>query len=492
MAKGFPYLLVAALILFTSCSQPKNKTELKTPDNILALVGDKAITVNDFIKRCEYVPRPPYCRGDNYIHKKIALNSLIAEKLFAIEFENRDLHMTENQRMVVEGQKEQTMRHLMLQRYGFQKVTLDTNQIQRLAMLSNREYRISFINVNKKEGIVFAGLPEGSRLKDIVKKSKNKIEVLEESITINDNMIDAVNQILYYGKPNLNQLYGPFESGSNNLFYFEVSGWTTRAKVTEKEKKDNWDQAQKQYSEKAAKNYYSEFVSGLLKGKTIEYNPEVFPLFSKKLSSIYLIEKEKKEAVIENRIWEKNEETEFATFDDIRKIESFVVLKHDKKEFKISDLLTMIKKHPLVFRNKTINPNRFDNELKYAIADLFRDYHITKKAYRLGLDKDILATHNEKKWQDYIKSLTLNKSLGEKAFLNRSPGKHLIQLADSLQIKHSGSIKIDTDKFDEIELSNIDMSVMYINQPYAKLEPNFPIITNDHLLDYGQKFNFDE
>ncbi len=76
----------------------------------------------------------------------------------------------------------------MLQRYGFQKVTLDTNQIQRLAMLSNREYRISFINVNKKEGIVFAGLPEGSRLKDIVKKSKNKIEILEKSINRNDNM----------------------------------------------------------------------------------------------------------------------------------------------------------------------------------------------------------------------------------------------------------------------------------------------------------------
>ena len=72
MAKGFPYLLVATLILFTSCSQPKNKNELKTPGNILALVGNKAITVNDFIKRCEYVPRPPYCRGDNYIHKKIA------------------------------------------------------------------------------------------------------------------------------------------------------------------------------------------------------------------------------------------------------------------------------------------------------------------------------------------------------------------------------------------------------------------------------------
>ena len=233
-------------------------------------------------------------------------------------------------------------------------------------------------------------------------------------------------------------------------------------------------------------------MSRLLKGKTIEYDPEVFPLFSKKLSNIYLIEKKKKEAVIENRIWEKNKETEFATFDDLRKIENYVILRHDKKEVKISDLLTMIKKHPLVFRNKTINPNIFSNELKYAIADLFRDHHITEEAYRLGLDKNILAIHNEEKWQDYIKSITLNKSLGEEAFSSRSPSNYLIKLADSLQIKYSDNIRIDTDKFDQIQLSSIDMSVMYTNQPYAKLEPNFPIITNDHLLDYGQKFNFDE
>ena len=72
-------------------------------------------------------------------------------------------------------------------------------------------------------------------------------------------------------------------------------------------------------------------MNRLLKGKTIEYDPEVFPIFSKKLSNIYLIEKKKKEAVIENRIWEKNKETEFATFDDLRKIENYVILRHDKK-----------------------------------------------------------------------------------------------------------------------------------------------------------------
>ena len=141
--------------------------------------------------------------------------------------------------MVLVGQKEQTMRHLMLQHYGFEKVSLDTNQIRRLATLSNREYRISFININKKEKFVLSNLPKDPRLKDIVEKSENRIEILERSITRNEDMIDAVDQILYFGKPNLNQLYGPFESGSNNLLCFEINGWTTRAKITEIQKKNN-------------------------------------------------------------------------------------------------------------------------------------------------------------------------------------------------------------------------------------------------------------
>ena len=489
MVKAFSSLLIISIIIFSSCNKSNDHLP-NVPSNILAMVGNKTITVNDFIKRCEYVPRPPYCRGDNYIHKKIALNSLIAEKLFAIEFENKNLFIAENQMMVVEGQKEQTMRHLMLKRFGFEKVKIDTPQIQKISELSNREYRISFISFDKKYKNIFAGLPKNARLKDMVLRVDNRIDIVEKSVNKNDNMIEAVNQLLYYGDQSLNLLYGPFEIDNNTLFCFEINGWTTRATITEKEKKDSWNQAISDYSEKAAKNYYSQYVSQLLKGKTIEYNPEVFSLFSNKLSKIYLIEKEKKEATMENRLWGKNNEIESVTFDDIKKMKNSSILTHNNREYKISELLTMIKKHPLVFRNKTINSDVFNNELKYAIADLFRDYHITNEAYMLGLDQDIHATHNENKWEDYIKSLNINKSLGEKSFMSRTPGKKQIMLTDSLQIKYSNIIKIDTGKFEKIKLSNTDMSVMYSNQAYAKLEPNFPIITNDHILDYGEKVSF--
>ena len=36
------------------------------------------------------------------------------------------------------------------------------------------------------------------------------------------------------------------------------------------------------------------------------------------------------------------------------------------------------------------------------------------------------------------------------------------------------------------------MSVMFLNQPYSKLEPDFPILTDDHFLDYGRKVVFSD
>ena len=45
---------------------------------------------------------------------------------------------------------------------------------------------------------------------------------------------------------------------------------------------------------------------------------------------------------------------------------------------------------------------------------------------------------------------------------------------------------------EKIELSKIDMSVMFLNQPYSKLEPDFPILTDDHFLDYGRKVVFSD
>ena len=66
----------------------------------------------------------------------------------------------------------------------------------------------------------------------------------------------------------------------------------------------------------------------------------------------------------------------------------------------------------------------------------------------------------------------------------------LVNKIDSLQKQYSNIIKIDTDKFEKIKITNIDMNVVFTNQAYPIFEPAFPILTDDHILDYGQKYNF--
>ena len=76
------------------------------------------------------------------------------------------------------------------------------------------------------------------------------------------------------------------------------------------------------------------------------------------------------------------------------------------------------------------------------------------------------------------------KITGQSLFVN------LVSKIDSLQKSYSNIIKIDTDKFEQIKLTGIDMNVIYTNQAYPLIEPSFPILTDDHLLDYGKKYNF--
>ena len=89
------HLFCILLTFFLTNCLDKQKT---TVDNslVLAKVGSKHITIQDFIRRAEYTIRPKYCRGANYIHKKIILNSLIAEKMLSLEIEKNNIKKLNN------------------------------------------------------------------------------------------------------------------------------------------------------------------------------------------------------------------------------------------------------------------------------------------------------------------------------------------------------------------------------------------------------------
>ena len=65
--------------------------------------------------------------------------------------------------------------------------------------------------------------------------------------------------------------------------------------------------------------------------------------------------------------------------------------------------------------------------------------------------------------------------------------RYLNPYIDSLQVKYHDVIRIDTDAFEDIQLTNIDMFVVQRNVPFPVIVPNFPLLTTDNTLDYGKK-----
>ena len=62
-----------------------------------------------------------------------------------------------------------------------------------------------------------------------------------------------------------------------------------------------------------------------MRGKKINYN-QLFLKSFKKLAQIYLIERDKKEKIIQSKIWEIDKNAEVLSFDDIKKMKKNVAL----------------------------------------------------------------------------------------------------------------------------------------------------------------------
>ncbi|SVB94882.1 uncharacterized protein METZ01_LOCUS247736, partial [marine metagenome] len=139
-------ILIIALLSFYTCSKEVKETHrlsIKIPENnIIAKVRDKIITVNEFIKRAEYTVRPAYCRGDNNIHKKIILNSLIGEKLLSLEA--IDISLSPHLVKYLKGRKEQAMRELLFYEKGHKDIQIPPEILDSFSSTASRKYKVMF------------------------------------------------------------------------------------------------------------------------------------------------------------------------------------------------------------------------------------------------------------------------------------------------------------------------------------------------------------
>ncbi len=494
------YRLLNLIIIFGlfSCSGrvPENNLD------ILAKVGDRIITKQDFIRRAEYSIRPLYCRQANYIHKKIILNSLIAEKLLALEAEKAKVDLLDNPlfQSFVLGRSEQAMRQLHYYDEFYKQVELDSAAVLNAYKLAGRTVDITFINLpdlnsaNTIKNLVMEGISLDSAYTMIwgqhtpPKRQLNWFD--KESVDLH--------KAIFNPDVTKGSIIGPLVPDNKTFLLLQVNGWTDRPAITESEKSLRITDVRKRLRENDAEQKYKEWVHNIMTGKQLELNPNVFPAYAEKVTDIYLQSDSVKQAQYGKFLWADPELDFIRDSLTSAPLESFVetdIFFHvDNVSWTIQEFHQEIRKHPLVFRKKKMNRGEFQEQLKFAIADLVRNIEITQYCYKNKYEQSSTVKLNRELWFDssiarYYRNI-LFKEMGVLYDDPENVATRMNPIVDSLQTIYSDQIEIDTDLFESIELTSIDMTVIQHGVPFPKVVPPFPVFTNDNKLDYGHRKEF--
>ena len=498
--KILKFILFALFIgLLLSCA--KKEKDSIPESQVLARMGDRVITKNDFIQRAEYTIRPPYCKNDNYVHKKIVLNSLIAEKLFAMEGDSSELAQNEKFRHFVQGRQEQAMRQVFFQRHMYDPVELDENELEKVYDKAGREYDIEFVSVDNEQlndAIEQQVHGQGNSLPNAVRgiTGSDSLVMPSRKVTFNPNEIPPVMHALYENEVSKGQTIGPLLVGNQGLWIY-VKGWTEKVAVASQDLQNRSKDVRQYLNYKYAFKKYEKYVRKLMKGKQVNFNRDTFIALVNTLGPVYFPNQSEKEKEISKGMFGKTPEPSLADSVSMKlgAMEDQPLLTIDGQIWTIRDLDRELMLHPLQFRQKKFPQNQFGEQLKLAIVDLIKDKYITQDAYDEGLDEHPAVKLQRDMWRDaylasYHRSELLNSMGVEGDFGNEYLSileNHLNPVVDSLQQKYADVIEINTDLFEDIRLTRIDMFAMYNDQPYAVVVPQFPVLTTDTRLDYGKK-----
>lgn len=489
------FVLSLTGFLIFGCSS-KNKSESKE----LVRINDKVITDEEFLYRCEYTVRPAWCRNDNYVHKKVALNSLIAEKLLAIEA-GMDTPVDKEPEIqsYLQGRKEQEMRQLHFQRTAVDNVDLDQQIFSTALKNSERIYQVDIIPIgdNKIAKEITRELKTNeltfSQIKEEVSKAGGTVQDLE--LRFDSPLDDRVYKQLFQSENiKKGQVIGPLQLDENAYTLIRVNSWTRHPLMSGQEQELRFNDVREKESNVAALDIYEEWIRELMKGKQLNFNKDVLKALVEAVAPLYFKAKEKSAVNMQKSVWQHENKDQINISDIANKvdaIDSQPLFEIDGHVWTVAQFEEELKVHPLVFRNPKMSKRQFGEQFRLAIADMVRDMYITEDAYKKGYDKNVKLQHRCAMWKDNLKAEYMKEHILKEAGIENTNDLKTVEnilnpYIENLFKKYSGQIHINFDLFESIELTDIDIFVIQENVPFPVYVPEFPCLTTYNRLDYGR------
>ncbi len=475
------FLLCFIVLILVIILNKKQSDEI-----ILARIGNKDITVREFLHRSELTIRP-----SNFKSKKTTLNNLLSEKMLALEAQ-RDKELNKNPVLLgaIKGIKEQAMRSALYEEVAYNKVQLDSNEISKVYKLSQREYELEFYTIRNK-----AIVQKIETLVDSLPGMTDKIfsdlaEITGEKpvhkVAYNDQDDEVIQQALYSNPLKLGSTIGPLKLSNGEYIIMKVLNWTDYPVIGYEDQRIRWNKVKEKIHQAKAIQLWQSYRIDLMQGKKIEFNEQTFKILAKLMMQKYL-----SDAIQDSLNYQLRDLPSAVA--EIDPQASF--FNADNTVWSVDDFKQEILSHPLVFRTKYLDQNNFNHQLQLAIVDLMRDHYLTREAYRKSLDDSPEIVRTTEMWQDAYLAVQQEKNIIDAArqqgLINKNDPegtrKYWESYVRDIQKKYSASVYINGGALDKISLTNIDMMALRPGLPYPVIMPNFPTFIASDNLDYIKK-----
>jgi len=453
---------------------------------IVAQIGNKTITVEDFLQRSELTIRPVYLKDKN-----TTINNLISEKILALEAAGSATEFLNKPGIAgkLRGIKEQMMREALYYEVAFNKAQVDTAEIKKAYRLSMREYELEFYVLKTKDlaqkvQTVLDSMPDLSN--EMFKEFAGVISKKPvHRINYDDTDDEAIHKALYSELLDTGTVLGPLRLNDGNYIIMKVTDYIDYPLISSEDQRLRWNKVQNKLHQAAASKLWQEFQADLMHGKKVEFDPNSFEVLKNLAFEMYL-SSDATDSInfqITEIVPSKPEINPNAPFFRI-----------DDQTWTIDDFKRELLAHPLIFRTRNLTKDNFAEQFKLAVVDLIRDYYLTQESYKRGLDQSPEIDRTLAIWQDALIAQNQIKTVLEEAVSNGIINDDLEELAQyreiyvkELQKKYSPKIWINRKIYDQISLTKVDFFAFRPGMPHPTTIPAFPVLIQSNDLTYANQ-----
>ena len=487
MNKLLPTFLL--LLFFIIACNKGNDHGKMTP--LIKVKSFDQISAEEFILRIIYSKRPSYCSGNHRIHKKIILNSLLAEKLFAMNEGNDNLLSgSERFQLYLTAHQEKAMRYYLFQETQKDSLSADSIVVNKTFDQYSYQYTARVLAAPlyldpDTLPVVFAQLVD-----DSIFDSTLVDTFYQKKFTWNHYDEDPITKKIYEKEQNINDIVGPIYTDSC-LYYIEIA-----EKVFQPPANNMESMIKAKISLDLLYQDYLEYINKQTINAEVKLNTDTFNAFADILYNHTVRDSQKRGTFAS--VWRNQSVIHlYDCYEQLHALFPKPLLVFGNEEWTVETLLKKASTNPIIIESVSGTDELWYDLLRKAVTEIAVKDAYTQKAYDKNLHRTPLIMQYKLMFRDaYLAELHREYFLLRLEYENKMEQDYFMIIhsylnpyVENMFKSYSPRIKLNTKVYRQIDLAGIDIDT-FIGLKYLPTDvPLFPLITTYKWLDYVKVYS---